>query len=533
MTGVGLYFRSVYRSGSFVFHGTRIYCFCLLFLKCHSFEAICSSGWMENKHAGTCVKLFYGTKSTWYYARMACKSYDADLLKIYSSEENTFITDLYKLKTPKAFIGLHKQANSFVFKWLDNIKARFVKWHNRVPTYDIGQMCTVLNLQSRTYGNWTTRKCSLKTPYICEKGPELCPNGSLPSPNSGTCITLIDERREWSSARGVCQQTDGDLVTILNEKLNQFILDQVENNKAAGYWIGLTYNTRENKYMWLNTETQMPYSNLLQNETRRTDLQHEACTYIDRSGEQNRWRLENCHQLKNYVCENFADCEYEKYGTICPQRCSSCPTCNLEARHCPRHCEPGYQGYACTLQCSNRTYGAQCSKDCSDRCGGPSKLCHHVDGSCLNGCIDGYKGAKCDTACEDERYGANCTNLCNFFCGGPKNDCNHTNGLCLLGCDDGYEGNYCNISIDRSPNNHNYVYSDMAKVASVTFAFIIFSLIVLSFYARPEPESAELHFEGEWEVNLGTPIYSETEYMSTLPSSSDFFGAYTPESASF
>ena len=50
----------------------------------------CPSGWTENPHSGTCIKL-YKDKKSWTDARAICQAAGGDLVKIADDSMNQFI----------------------------------------------------------------------------------------------------------------------------------------------------------------------------------------------------------------------------------------------------------------------------------------------------------------------------------------------------------------------------------------------------------------------------------------------------------
>ena len=40
---------------------------------------------------------------------------------------------------------------------------------------------------------------------------------------SGTCVKLYDDNKSWEDARATCKEDGADLVTILDESMNNFI----------------------------------------------------------------------------------------------------------------------------------------------------------------------------------------------------------------------------------------------------------------------------------------------------------------------
>ena len=53
---------------------------------------------------------------------------------------------------------------------------------------------------------------------------DLCPSAWIPSASSGTCIKPHDTMASWGDARKRCKENDGDLVIVVDKKMNEFLL---------------------------------------------------------------------------------------------------------------------------------------------------------------------------------------------------------------------------------------------------------------------------------------------------------------------
>lgn len=94
-------------------------------------------------------------------AREACLSESADLVKITSEEENSFVNSIAQ---GEAWIGLEKGQDR-VFYWKDGVRNSFNgKWKTGSPGSD---PCVVME----SGGAWRNILCSLTAPkYVCEQG---------------------------------------------------------------------------------------------------------------------------------------------------------------------------------------------------------------------------------------------------------------------------------------------------------------------------------------------------------------------------
>ena len=53
-----------------------------------------------------------------------------------------------------------------------------------------------------------------------------CLSGWIKSPSSGTCIKLYEKMKNWKNARKVCKENGGDLVKIIDTRMNEFIIGE-------------------------------------------------------------------------------------------------------------------------------------------------------------------------------------------------------------------------------------------------------------------------------------------------------------------
>ncbi|GFO41917.1 C-type mannose receptor 2, partial [Plakobranchus ocellatus] len=139
-----------------------------------------------------------------------------------------------KSKRGSYWIGLHDLNKEGDFGWLDETQvATFLKWGPRQPNdmnispYTQGQDCVEIGYWNDA--SWNDKACKDTNKFVCEKPAmgsdtaSTCPSGWTKSPSSGTCIKFYDDFKTWADARTVCQQDGGDLVTIRDENMSQFV----------------------------------------------------------------------------------------------------------------------------------------------------------------------------------------------------------------------------------------------------------------------------------------------------------------------
>ena len=118
----------------------------------------CAQGWQY--FDGSCYKVA-SESDAFVPARSSCLAQGADLVKISSTEENTFVKDE---ASDEIWIGLEKTQDDDSFYWKDGSEVSYKNWKDGSPGNDT---CVVMDVN----GKWRDSQCSF-TPskYVCEQG---------------------------------------------------------------------------------------------------------------------------------------------------------------------------------------------------------------------------------------------------------------------------------------------------------------------------------------------------------------------------
>lgn len=326
------------------------FCTCVFLVVGEKFHVPCDTGWSLSKYSGTCLKVSDDRK-TWAQARQACQKQGGDLVKILDSNMNSFTIGLFNESRSSVHIGLKRT------KGKDH-------WRNE-SSYAHFSLITTRSSSSRkgcgkidNIGVWTLdRDCVFETYYICEKGPELCPSEWLPSAASGTCIKVFDEegsKMTWEKARQQCMNLSGDLIVTLDDSMNNFLYDQVINERNVSLWIGLNNIEERDNFKWLDYAEQVTYERWDNGRPRSFSFRPQVCTVINSklANRSKSWFDVPCREKHSFVCEMFSSCENRKYGMLCPYKCSvNCmkAACNRRTGSCADGCISGYVGPKCAV----------------------------------------------------------------------------------------------------------------------------------------------------------------------------------------
>ena len=137
------------------------------------FVGKCSSGWTEFR--GCCYQAS-SYVMTWEKARDNCTANGANLVKIASAIENSFVLYLSNKFAPQRrqmWIGLRYSAADKKFHWSDGTLPQYSHWARGEPNGNAEEPCG--NTWTKRYlaGTWNDLACGIHSRfpcgYVCEK----------------------------------------------------------------------------------------------------------------------------------------------------------------------------------------------------------------------------------------------------------------------------------------------------------------------------------------------------------------------------
>nr|XP_012153543.1 PREDICTED: multiple epidermal growth factor-like domains protein 10 [Megachile rotundata] len=109
------------------------------------------------------------------------------------------------------------------------------------------------------------------------------------------------------------------------------------------------------------------------------------------------------------------------------------------------HCNPGYHGDNCAIECPRGTWGLLCKEKCNCIEDVP---CNPVNGHCA--CPPGLRGRTCNESCPNDRYGPACAFSCE--CKNSASGCHPVTGRCIEDDASTVNADYTD-NLDESPNS--------------------------------------------------------------------------------
>ncbi|XP_072303218.1 C-type lectin-like [Eucyclogobius newberryi] len=111
----------------------------------------------------------------WAEAELHCLSQGANLVSIYSHQENVFVKTLiqnFDISQGRTWIGLSDTHKERAWMWSDGCPVDFEIWSEGEPNNDGGNGdCVQVNAVQK---NWNDSPCSSTAPFVCATRKTMC-----------------------------------------------------------------------------------------------------------------------------------------------------------------------------------------------------------------------------------------------------------------------------------------------------------------------------------------------------------------------
>uniref|UniRef100_A0A4W6FIQ0 Mannose receptor C-type 2 n=1 Tax=Lates calcarifer TaxID=8187 RepID=A0A4W6FIQ0_LATCA len=268
---------------------------------------------------------FFDHRTTWDQAQRICSWFDSSLASVHSAEEQAFLANtlrkMVKVEGDNWWLGLHTYENDGRFRWSDHSVLNYVSWAlGRPHPLSRDRRCVHL---SATKADWSDQKCHSDLPYICKRvnvTGTIPPTPSSPHPPAGCpdgwasyqhkCFRVFDQsyRVTWSASKLKCE-TQGGVLAVVSNHLEQAFVTTLLNNASVDLWVGLTSDSKGH-FQWSKAGL-LSYTNWAPGEP------------LDNSGPHQNKTRGNCvvmihgNPQKNTGMWASRACEMESNGFIC------------------------------------------------------------------------------------------------------------------------------------------------------------------------------------------------------------------------
>ncbi|XP_078579734.1 lymphocyte antigen 75-like isoform X1 [Branchiostoma floridae x Branchiostoma japonicum] len=224
----------------------------------------CPDGWLSYQQS--CYKIFNDPKD-WNEARTACNAFTSDLVILTSAAEQQWMAQQLPNDGGQYWIGLHDILGETNFVWADGtpFNAGINMWNTGEPNnaHSTGEDCVEMFVRSNV-GKWNDLACTAAKPYVCERYTGLvdaCDTANGWELYNDRCYKFSGSQKEtWLDAQSICRSYGGDLVNIIDDAENNFVMSKALTIQEAVY-IGLSDTASPNQVQWSGGGPPASYTN--------------------------------------------------------------------------------------------------------------------------------------------------------------------------------------------------------------------------------------------------------------------------------
>ncbi|XP_071103799.1 macrophage mannose receptor 1-like isoform X2 [Haliotis cracherodii] len=286
----------------------------------------CASGW--SGYESYCYKAFRMSSSqrkTWSEALVYCQGLSGSLASIHSKElENFLLTNLLRFYYNANFwVGLSDRSVEGSYVWADGTPFDYTNWYRGEPSNSGGnEDCVEFNEFTK---QWNDNSCFIAKDFICEipRGTTV-PTTTIQTTtpivacagtdsgwdyHAGSCYFIsppwgADAKKSWYEARRYCMAKGGDLASIHDVGVNNFLTSLITKRSLGIYWIGLNQLGMDS-YVWSDGST----SNYVNWKPGEPNDAYGGQLCVDIYGGvaagPGLWNDDNCMDSNGYICKKF------------------------------------------------------------------------------------------------------------------------------------------------------------------------------------------------------------------------------------
>ncbi|XP_062297513.1 macrophage mannose receptor 1 [Scomber scombrus] len=266
-------------------------------------------------------------------ARAYCRQNFGELAVITGESERKFLWKQISKGSGQYYIGLTVNLDKS-FSWLDGTPVTFTAWDNNEPNFaNNDENCVTIYA---SMGYWNDINCGLELPSICKRSsnfvnttmaPTTMPKGGCAPewiPFNGKCYKIVtgNDKKTWQQARAYCINQGGNLVSIVGENEQAFLITQMLNYNED-LWIGMNDINWEMHFVWTDGRG-IGYTNWAKGHpTSVPDGRHsfteevfDCVIMVGTNAKQTgAWKIEDCNSKLGFVCKRSVDSQIAVQST--------------------------------------------------------------------------------------------------------------------------------------------------------------------------------------------------------------------------
>lgn len=250
----------------------------------------------------------YNRALPWREAYKFCEQQGGHLITINSDDEQVFISKLISEKATGSYLWLgatdsYEEGN---WKWITGEKITYKNWADSEPNnYNDEDYMSIYKNSGKWNDGMDIYYSDTKAySFICEFDENVV-DCSLEKAfdYNGHRYEVYNNSVDWQTAKRICEQKGGHLVTITSSEENNAVKNNTQDLTNERYWLGLTDISLQSKWKW-TTEEPLSYKNWSSGEPNNVAGIENYAEFVSTNGNWNDLRGFACTSLNiGFICE--------------------------------------------------------------------------------------------------------------------------------------------------------------------------------------------------------------------------------------
>lgn len=250
----------------------------------------------------------YNRALPWREAYKFCEQQGGHLITINSDDEQVFISKLISEKATGSYLWLgatdsYEEGN---WKWITGEKITYKNWADSEPNnYNDEDYMSIYKNSGKWNDGMDIYYSDTKAySFICEFDENVV-DCSLEKAfdYNGHRYEVYNNSVDWQTAKRICEQKGGHLVTITSSEENNAVKNNTQGLTNERYWLGLTDISLQSKWKWTTGEP-LSYKNWSSGEPNNVAGIENYAEFVSTNGSWNDLRGFACTSLNiGFICE--------------------------------------------------------------------------------------------------------------------------------------------------------------------------------------------------------------------------------------
>ncbi|KAJ7997485.1 hypothetical protein DPEC_G00229510 [Dallia pectoralis] len=229
---------------------------------------------------------------TWSDAVSYCREHGWELVSVLNQNIQDWVQHrAQNASSPFVWLGLRYSCALGFWFWVSGNDSCYQNWAGGQNHNTASEQARITGAMNRTGGQWVSQPENETYNFICSRSHDE--------------LVLVQENKTWSDAVSHCREHGWELVSVLNQNIQDLVQHRAQNASSPFVWLGLRYSCALGFWFWVN-EKDSSYQNWAGRQNDNTASGQARITgAMNRTG--GHWVSQPENETYNFICSRSHD----------------------------------------------------------------------------------------------------------------------------------------------------------------------------------------------------------------------------------